>query len=372
MPNYNDLRPNTDDGKASFKTIFKNYPSAERKKSIKALLKLRKQLKSVRSTKRTNENILLASWNIREFGHLKKRRPLAYHCIAEIISSFDLVAIQEIKGGLRDLELLMQLLGSNWKYIVNDSTGSGKANREQSAYVFDTRRVTFSGLAGEITIPPGTSNAPELQQLYRNPYITGFKTGWKKFALVNLHLAPGKTAAGKAARKEEVSMLMKVLRDKFDSGSMWSGNLVLLGDFNLYKKDTDIEELFENEGFVESDLLKGKNTNAPYRSRSSEPYDRMFFHEQEYFEVPTKSESEGGVIEMFKNVYPTADFDDYLKEMKSDISKPAKLEDEDYRKMYFVKDWRTRQLSDHKPIWVELLIDSSDKFLTSKLEEYEE
>jgi len=370
MPNYNDLRPSSDDGKASFKTIFRNYRPEDRKKSIEALLKLRKQLKNVRATKRTNENILLASWNIREFGHLKKRRPLAYHCIAEIIGSFDLVAIQEIKGGLRDLELLMQLLGPNWKYIVNDSTGAGKANREQSAYVFDTRRVIFSGLAGEITIPPGTSDNPELQQLYRNPYITGFRAGWKKFALVNVHLAPGKSKAGKAARKQEVAMLMKVLRDKFESGSMWSGNLVLLGDFNLYKKDTDIEELFAQQGFIESDLLKGKNTNAPYVNKSQEPFDRMFFHEQEYFNVPMKKDSAGGVIDMYKSVYPTRDVDSYLNEMKKDASKSVDLKDRKNRKKYFVLNWRTRQLSDHKPIWVELLIDSSDKFLTSKLEEY--
>lgn len=370
MPNYNDLRPSNDDGKASFKTIFRNYPPAERKKSIEALLKLRKQLKTVRATKRTNENILLASWNIREFGHLKKRRPLAYHCIAEIIGSFDLVAIQEIKGGIRDLELLMQLLGPNWKYIVNDSTGAGKANREQSAYVYDTRRVVFSGLAGEITIPPGTSDDPNLQQLYRNPYITGFKAGWKKFALVNLHLAPGKEKPNKAARKQEVTMLMKVLRDKFDSGSMWSGNLVLLGDFNLYKNDKDIVELFEKEGFLESDLLKGKNTNAPYREKSQEPFDRMFFHQQDYFEVPMENQSAGGVFNLFKTVYATKDFDSYLEEMKKDASASVDLEDPENRKKYFVVNWRTRQLSDHKPIWVELLIDSSDKFLASKLEEY--
>jgi hypothetical protein len=34
---------------------------------------------------------------------------------------------------------------------------------------------------------------------------------------------------------------------------------------------------------------------------------------------------------------------------------------------YFKHPWRKNQLSDHFPIWFELLIDSSDEFLQEKL-----
>ena len=38
----------------------------------------------------SDENLLVASWNIKEFGHLKKRLFEAYFYIAEILSRFDL------------------------------------------------------------------------------------------------------------------------------------------------------------------------------------------------------------------------------------------------------------------------------------------
>ncbi|MEM7575810.1 MAG: endonuclease/exonuclease/phosphatase, partial [Bacteroidota bacterium] len=187
MPWYNDLRPITDPKKEQYALIFPNFTDEEKMRTIEKLLDLRKSLKSVRLRKQNNKNLLLASWNIKEFGHLKARQPEAYFYIAEVISSFDLIAIQELKSGLKDLKILMRILGKHWKYIINDITEGRDGNSERSAYIYDTRRVEFSGLAGEIVIWKDLLEQDEaVAQLKRTPYITGFKTAWKDFALVNL------------------------------------------------------------------------------------------------------------------------------------------------------------------------------------------
>src|SRR5262249_38095250 len=68
--------------------------------------------------------------------------------VAEIVSRFDLVAIQEVHQNLHDLKRLMRILGDWWSYIVTDVKPGRSGNQERTAFVFDTRKVTFDGLAG--------------------------------------------------------------------------------------------------------------------------------------------------------------------------------------------------------------------------------
>lgn len=46
----------------------------------------------------------------------------------------------------------------------------------------------------------------------------------------------------------------------------------------------------------------------------------------------------------------------------SDLNVPSKL------RSYYKHPWRKNQLSDHFPIWCELVIDDSDEFLEEKLQ----
>lgn len=63
-------------------------------------------------SKELDRNLLIASWNIRAFGNLTRkwwsdekdspRRDLhSIYCIAEILSRFDVIAVQEVKANLR-------------------------------------------------------------------------------------------------------------------------------------------------------------------------------------------------------------------------------------------------------------------------------
>lgn len=372
MPSYNDLRPDSDPNIKEFSLIFHDFKKEQKIRTIDNLLKLRSHLSANLEVRKTDKNLLLSSWNIKEFGHLKKRLPEAYFYIAEIISNFDLVAIQEVKTGLKDLEILMKLLGKDWSYLINDITEGRDGNSERSAYLYDTRRVNFTGLAGEILLWKELFDESETDfQLKRTPYVTSFRSGWKTFSLLNVHLQPNDNQEGREIRKKEVTLLMKALEVKRKRKTNWTENIIILGDFNLYNKEPDnaTVKIFENFQYKESDLLQGLNTNV---ANSKQTFDRMFFHQNEYFKTPCRADgNKGGVIDMFEIVFREDDFINYKEEMKAQKEDPSDLTDDAKFKKYFKDYWRRTQLSDHKPIWVEISIDSSDTFLEEKRKELE-
>src|SRR5205823_6559180 len=118
---------------------------------------------SVRA-KIVDRNLLVATWNLRAFGGLTKkwrsgpddspRRDFRdVRAIAEIVSRFDVVAIQEVRGDLRALRHMLRALGPDWGVIMTDVTKGKDGNDERMAFVFDTRRVKPSGLACELVVP---------------------------------------------------------------------------------------------------------------------------------------------------------------------------------------------------------------------------
>jgi hypothetical protein len=41
-----------------------------------------------------------------------------------------------------------------WKYLLTDVTEGEPGNQERMAFLYDSRKVRFGGLAGEVMIPP--------------------------------------------------------------------------------------------------------------------------------------------------------------------------------------------------------------------------
>ena len=73
-------------------------------------------------------------------------------CIAEIVSRFDVVAIEEAREDLSALRLVLEALGDTWGLIATDVTRGRAGNSERLVFVFDTRRLKPSGLAGELVV----------------------------------------------------------------------------------------------------------------------------------------------------------------------------------------------------------------------------
>jgi endonuclease/exonuclease/phosphatase family metal-dependent hydrolase len=372
MPYYNDLRPADDFKKRDYEVIFPNMSLAEKKRTIRKLLELKQSLDSAIAPRRADENLVIASWNIKEFGHTTQRIPESYFYIAETLSYFDLVAVQEIKSSLNDLHIIMRLLGDDWGYLVNDITEGDSGNSERSCYIFNKKRVQLAGLAGEIVLWDDLTQISNIKQLKRTPYITGFTAGWKTFAMINLHLHPGDKSTDISFRREEVSLLLKALAEKKRRDRLWSENLVCVGDFNFYSgatKDDPTIQMIADAGFKEVNSLIGVDTNAS----QTDAYDRFFLSKNEYFSLGQNSAGleNGGVFNPFNAVFKTGEESIYSNYMIEDYTGSRDMTDPANQVKYFKHPWRKNQISDHFPIWFELIIDSSPVFLERSLQGFQ-
>jgi hypothetical protein len=159
--------------------------------------------------KALDRNLLIATWNIRAFGDLTekwesteedtpKRDLHSLLCIAEIVSRFDVVAVQEAKDNLKALRHLIHVLGPNWGLSLTDVTEGAPGNGERMAFLFDTRRVLPSGLACELVVPQEQldriGSGALRSQFARTPYAVSFRSGEETFVLVALHVLYGEGA----------------------------------------------------------------------------------------------------------------------------------------------------------------------------------
>ena len=371
MLNYNDLRPEDDFKKRDYELVFPKMTQAEKARTIDKILTLKRGLDGEIAPRRADENLLIASWNLKEFGHTTQRLPETYFYIAEILSYFDLICIQEIKSTLNDLQILLRLLGDDWGYLVNDITEGSAGNSERSGYLFNKKRVQLAGLAGEIVLWDTLTATTTIKQLKRTPYITGFTAGWKTFALINVHLQPGDKPDDVAYRKAEVDLLLQALAYKREHGRLWTENLIVIGDFNFYAgatKDNPAIAAINAAGFREVESLIGVDTNVT----KTEAYDHFFLTRNEYFTLGQSADGKenGGVFEPYTYVYQLGEEAVYAEYMKAHYTGSKDMNDPANQADYFKNYWRKNQLSDHFPIWFELVIDSSDVFLERSLQSY--
>lgn len=338
MPFYNNINPKTEEGK----------------RTIDRLLKLRKSLKDNVPERTLEDTILLASWNIREFGSGKYdgRLKESYYYMAEIISHFDIVAIQEVRT-IQALEILCMVLGSYWKYIVTDVTAGRRGNSERLAYVYDSRKIKFGGLAAELVLPPVKGSKDEFGgavQIARTPYMCGFKCGWSKFIITSVHIRYGTNDPHFPPRIAEIENVCKFLGERMEDDSTWSKNQILLGDFNIFSSDDPVMNNFTDAGFFIPSPIRSVKTNTSKRARN---FDQIAVSDRtNKFGFTGRA----GVFDFYKTVF---------KEDEEVVY--AKYFSDKKRNNYYKTYWRTFQMSDHLPIWVEMEIDYADEYLNKRL-----
>ena len=265
--------------------------------------------------KKTDQNLIIGTWNIRGFGRVfpswdenpgsPKRNLQALAYIAEIIRRFDVVAIQEVKRNLSGIRMLLESLGPDWSLLYSDVTAGDKGNRERLGFIYDRRRVQHTGLAGEIVLPPKDRDDQDpSEQLARTPYAVGFQAGGMPFALVTAHILYGKVPEDRVG---EIRDLANYIADELIARSRraqetgptrtdrcarytihkpprrrrrgqeapWidtcrsvmgpmaeeEGNIIVLGDFNIDKRDDPRFEAFSSRGlWVPPELINVKTT----------------------------------------------------------------------------------------------------------------
>jgi len=225
--------------------------------------------------KELDRNLLIATWNIRMFGNLTrkwesedddspKRDLHSIFCIAEIIRRFDVIAIQEVKANIRALRDTLKILGDNWSLILTDVSKGDSGNGERMAFLFDTRRVQLSGLAGELVVPNEWTKTASQQalneQFVRTPYAVSFRSNKQTFILVTLHILYGKKSSD---RIKELKGIAKWLSDWSSDIHAYHQNLIALGDFNIDKRGDMLDRTFLSEGlYVPPELQNDKATRS--------------------------------------------------------------------------------------------------------------
>ena len=288
-----------------------------------ALLKLMDEGPFKVPSRRVNETLLIATWNVQNFSNRHTNRAIQY--IADICERFDIVALQEVKTDLRGLARLQKRLPGNYKILVSDPTG----NSERFAFLFDKRTVISTGLVCEIGFKV-LAKTHRGYQLHRMPYCASFRAGRFDFVIASAHIYFGKTKKERLQREEEIRQLVDFInrRGRTERNKVFDRDFFVLGDFNIEKAGDQFFDALVEKGFVMPPGLRDLKTNFG-RNRT---FDKIVWVDRKSFKFTGKM-----------NVVP---FGEVL------------FRDKD------PKGGR-KQISDHLPLWAEFSINK----LTQELDQ---
>jgi len=467
MPLYYGLRPRANDSEEAV---------AEKQRTVAKLLELRSALRDhlygvddgegITHERDSARYLRLATWNIREFDSDKSgtRRRESLYYIAQILSHLGLIAVQEVREDRQALDGVMRILGPGWTYVATDVTEGIPGNRERMVFVYNTRKVWFRKMAGEVMLPKGErieypyeerlrfseglalqlpqgstlESPPGVETYYRNgkdrldselhielpegarlqlpegsklvlphrhvvtltdqgravppegtdvefpkdvmiklppnsivgdvlqfarsPFLESFQAGWLKLNLCTVHIYYGTGKAGLRRRNQEIRKLTKFLADRAssDNDSDADSFFIALGDFNIVGRDHATMDSLKTHGFtVPPELQSLPGTNV----KQDKFYDQIAYWTDPAGgaggpnDVTRVEVKPAGVFHLFETVFWMGDDD------------PGGADEDLYRSYmkpeWEYREWRTHQISDHLPMWVELRIDFGDQYLQS-------
>lgn len=227
---------------------------------------------------------------------------------------------------------------------------------DQDAIDFENSQTPHLPAAAEILLPPG-SVIGGARQFARTPYIASFQSGWLKINLATVHIYYGEGSAGLQRRKQEIRRLTGLLADRAasDSDSDADAYFIALGDFNIVGKDHDtMVALLTHDFEVPTPLNSVPGSNV----KKDKYYDQIAIWTGESKRRRTYTRLRvyrAGVFDFFDTVYRNDEETTYRPFMK----KPGTT-DEFYSSY---ATWRTYQMSDHLPMWVELHVDFTEEYL---------
>ncbi|MGE5295208.1 MAG: endonuclease/exonuclease/phosphatase family protein [Solirubrobacterales bacterium] len=202
-----------------------------------------RQHKQVRKIpKREKDKLLIATWNLANLGAQQRRNP-DRTLIAEILSWFDIIAIQECRENFADLFAIQNELGKSHRVVMSDASG----NDERMAFLYDAKKATLLEEVGEIAFPPSqykTIKLPGIDRPFegfdRTPFLAAFSLNGTSLMLVNVHLYFGDDSPESMARRSlETFAVAKWADLRQKSLFSFTRELVVLGDFNMPKSDHD-------------------------------------------------------------------------------------------------------------------------------------
>lgn len=277
---------------------------------------------------KTDDHLLIASWNIANLG-LQKRWEQHAQILAEIINWFDIIAIQEVNVNLEGLKQIEARLPSHYDLIFSDKAG----NNERFAFAYDSRKIKQMELVGEVAVPPKDHRYIKLPGISRkftgfdrNPYLVSFKWRNHLLILINVHSFFGSTSRSDIDRRAlETYAISRYADLTGNSKHTFTKNIIALGDFNLPKveKGDPIYDALRKRG-----LELPKHSSKVYSNITNDKmYDQIAFLPSIKRKIITN-----GIFDFDGAIFPAL-----WQESKSKFRK--------YTKYY---------ISDHRPIWMQL------------------
>jgi endonuclease/exonuclease/phosphatase family metal-dependent hydrolase len=382
-------------------TILDNYgePPAE---FLAEYAALSTALDGAVPTRQLDRNLLVATWNIREFGGLQpswqtdpakspKRNVADVHFIAEVLSRFDVIAIQELQTDLSALREVLRALGPDWALLTSDVTRGAKG-QERIGFVYDVRRVRPTGLVGELVlsaedlqklyesraVEPVPPNETEKQrkerekrerdhryggQLDRTPYVASFTSASRPFMLASVHLVWGEDD-NLDKRAEEARLLATMLADLVkpspDELGAFHANLLALGDFNATAPGDPIIGALKAAGMVTAqELDDAPRTVSDTRDGQQPPPntgDEIAYDQFAFFDRDLKQPAGASTLTLPRISGGSFPWDDYalIDEMK--LWAKAQLAKKRHEPPPPGAYDPTYRISDHYPLWLELSV----------------
>jgi endonuclease/exonuclease/phosphatase family metal-dependent hydrolase len=363
---------------------------SSRPRVVRNLVALREQLDRDIPAKDAEDNLLLATWNVRDLGKVNRRGfgnrlPETYFYIAEVLSRFDFVAVQEVNE-LDEWQRITEILGPDFGWLATDVTDPAiGGNGERLTYLYDKRRVWFQNIAGEIVLPAkllitanvkakrgqAATETVEVEektvgkQFRRTPFTALFQASWFKFEICTVHIYYGSESGDELKQRiQEIDRIADYFGDRADRSLEDGRSLILLGDFNIVGSDHDTMKALLDAGFEVPKPLR-----RPTNIDQTMYYDQIAFRTRpgDLAYLESEDEVRAGAFDIFERVFTKEQFGDYsdaAEESSNGKKAAAKGELEEY-----YLDWRTYQFSDHRPLWVRLQVNDSARYLQRLLDD---
>ncbi|AZI26653.1 hypothetical protein EA772_15370 [Pedobacter sp. G11] len=259
----------------------------------------------------------------------------------------DLISLPLRKSGTTlELNRICSILGNDWGTFISLVTDGVSGNHERMAFLYDKRTVSFKDIAEQLILPrENYENA-----FARAPYMIQFQSGWLKFDICTTHIYYGKaskTSPEYQRRVEEIKNLTRFLKTNYLEKER-SNNLFLLGDFNVEDTKSLTYEAITSSAFqIPEDILKTKLGSTVNQDKI---YDQILYYNK-YGDITFK---DAGIFNFFEIVFKLNDTT-YTERIKKHLIKPIDLDS-------IYGDFRTYQMSDHLPLWLEMNTDHAENY----------
>lgn len=279
-------------------------------------------------------HVLVATWNVANLGQ-HERRVDDLRLIAELLSWYEIIAVQEVADNRADFDRVVELMGVRFATLFNDTAG----NNERSAFIYDTRRVALGRQVGEVAIVDSDRRWVRLPGIHRaftgfnrNPFIASFRVESTNLLLANCHLIFGRSgSAAEIAESLELRQLEAYAIARWcdlrrNDRDAYTRHILAMGDFNLPRAEPGdpLYDALTRRGLA----LPPHESRIPTNVSRDSDYDQVAIVPHLHDHIAAR-----GVFDFDAVVFPD-------------------IYDED-RPAY----WRTctkYYLSDHRPVWMQL------------------